>query len=115
MFYTNDAATAGFEVKYNIFHQVSDWGSRYTGGWTSLPEMDQNLWFSERGVMAYWFRDRIEGFREYQQTTGLDAKSIFADPKFVDAANGDFRLSPESPARNLRTDGGLLGAASLWD
>ena len=55
MFYTNTAATSGFEVKYNVFYQVSDWGSRYTGGWKSLPEMDHNLWFSEQGVMAYWF------------------------------------------------------------
>ena len=60
MFYSNTAATSGFEVKYNIFYQVSDWGSRYTGGWKSLPEMDHNLWFSDQGVMANWFGKKIE-------------------------------------------------------
>jgi len=115
MFYTNDAATSGFEVKYNIFYQVSDWGSRYTGGWNTLPDMNHNLWFSEEGVMAYWFAEKIRAFEDYQRATGLDAQSVFADPKFVDPANGDYRPASDSPARTLRTDGGPVGAESLWN
>ena len=97
MFYSNTAATSGFEVKYNIFYQVTDWGSRYTGGWKSLPEMDHNLWFSEQGVMAYWFREKIGAFQDYQKTTGLDTQSVFADPKFVDPDNGDYPSCPRQP------------------
>jgi hypothetical protein len=115
MFYTNTAATSGFEVKFNVFYQVTDWGSRYTGGWRSLPEMNHNLWFSQQGIMAYWFREKIGAFHDYQKTTGLDTQSIFADPRFVDAVNGDFRLAPDSPARKLRPDGGPVGAESLWN
>ncbi len=73
MFYSNTAATSGIEVKYNIFYDHSDWGSRYSSGWQVLPDMDYNLWFSTTGVMAYWFRQQIAGFDEYRQTTGLDA------------------------------------------
>ncbi len=115
MFYSNSAATSGFEVKYNIFYDVTDWGSRYTGGWKTLPDMNHNLWFSTRGVMAHWFGKLLDGFREYQKTTGLDSESRFADPKFIDPAQGDYRLAPDSPARKLRADGGPIGAESLWN
>jgi hypothetical protein len=79
-----------------------------------LPDMDYNLWFSTTGVMAYWFRQKIAGFEEYRRTTGLDAHSQFADPEFMDAAQGDYRLGPTSPARKIRPDGGPVGAEMLW-
>jgi hypothetical protein len=64
--------------------------------------------------MANWFGKKIGSFEDYRQTTGLDAHSLFADPKFIDAANGDHRLAPDSPARRIRPDGGRLGAELLW-
>ena len=97
MFYGNTAVTSGIEVRYNVFCNVTEWGSRYSSGWKQLPEMDHNLWFSEQGVMVYWFREKIAGFDDYRKTTGLDAHSRFADPKFVDPEGGDFRLAPDSP------------------
>lgn len=114
MFYSNTAATSGIEVRYNIFADVTDWGCRYDSGWKTLPEMDSNLWYSSSGVMAYWFRRKISGFDEYQRVSGLDAHSRFADPLFVDAARGDYRLRADSPARRLRPDGGPVGAPMLW-
>ncbi|OGV74599.1 MAG: hypothetical protein A3K19_05825 [Lentisphaerae bacterium RIFOXYB12_FULL_65_16] len=110
MFYSNTAVTSGIEIKYNIFCQVTEWGSRYERGWKPLPDMDYNVWFSTAGVMTRFFGKKIEPFDEYQRATGLDAHSVFADPKFVDAANADFRLAPDSPARTLRADGGSVGA-----
>ena len=76
--------------------------------------MDHNLWFSREGVMAYWFREKITSFEDYCKTTGLDAHSLFAAPKFVDAARGDYRLAPDSPARRIRPDGGPVGSETLW-
>ena len=114
MFYTNTAATSGIEVKYNIFYNASDWGSRYSAGWKVRPEMDYNLWFSDTGIAARWFREKIGSFEEYQKTTGLDAHSQFADPQFVDVNNGDYRLRSDSPARSLRPDGGPVGVEDLF-
>lgn len=115
MFYSNTAATQGIEIKYNVFAGVTDWGSRYSSGWKVLPDIDYNLWFSTTGVMANWFQEMLDGYDEYRQTTGLDAHSVFADPQFIDPAQGDYRLAPSSPARTLRPDGGPVGADVLWD
>lgn len=114
MFYSNTAATSGIEVKHNVFCGATEWGSRYSSGWKVLPDMDYNLWYSETGVMAYWFREKIGPFDEYRRKTGLDAHSRFAKPGFVDVANRDYRLRPDSPARTLRPDGGPVGATMLW-
>jgi len=115
MFYSNTAVTSGIEVKYNVFSNVTEWGSRYSSGWKPLPDMDHNLWFSNEGVMVNWFGKKIADFEEYRKTTELDAHSLFVDPKFVDAANGDYRLAPDSPARRIRPDGGPIGAEALWN
>jgi len=115
MFYSNTAQTSGIEVKYNIFYNVTEWGSRYDHGWKPLPDMDWNLWYSEKGVMVRWFGETVAGFKDYQATTGLDAHSRFADPRFIDPANGDYRLAPDSPVRTLRPDNGPVGAEMRWN
>ncbi|MDP6355906.1 MAG: hypothetical protein QF473_12425 [Planctomycetota bacterium] len=112
MFYTNLADTAGFEVKYNVFYNSTDWASRYTAGWKPLPDMDYNAWYVPKGELCYFFRDHIKGndVAGYCQKTGLDRNSFFGDPKLIDPKNGDFRLAPDSPVKNLRPDGGPVGA-----
>ncbi len=110
MFYSNTAETSGIEIKYNVFSNHTEWGSRYSSGWKVLPDLDYNLWHSDQGVMVYWFREKIGSFADYQQKTGLDEHSLFAEPKFVDAAGGDYRLALNSPGRNLAPDGELVGA-----
>lgn len=110
MFYTNTAETSGIEIKYNVFYNHTEWGSRYSNGWKTLPDMDHNLWHSDQGVMAYWFKDKLGSFADYQKETGLDVHSLFAKPKFVDPAGGDYRLAPGSPGANLGPKGHPVGA-----
>ncbi|MBN1554439.1 MAG: right-handed parallel beta-helix repeat-containing protein [Phycisphaerae bacterium] len=43
---------------------------------------------------------RPDEFREYQ-STGFDAGSILADPKFVDPRSGEYRLQPDSPCPDM--------------
>lgn len=38
---------------------------------------------------------------QWQQTRGKDRHSLIADPGFIDPANGDYRLKPDSPAYQL--------------
>ena len=116
MMYTNKAKTSGFEIRYNIFCQTTDWGSRFSAGWDPRPLIDHNLWYEPDGHLCYWFREKLPAsdIEGYRQKTGFDQHSIFADPGFVDTANGDFRLRSDSPARRVRPDGGAVGATSLW-
>lgn len=70
-------------------------------------EIDYNLFFSSSG-------DAFESTVIYRQppgpayydwekwhALGFDKSSLFSDPMFVDLANGDYRLKPESPAFKL--------------
>ncbi|MEW6358361.1 MAG: right-handed parallel beta-helix repeat-containing protein [Planctomycetota bacterium] len=113
MFYSNHADTQGFEVKYNIFYNSTNWGSRYSAGWKPLPDMDYNAWFVPVGELCYLFREHIKGddVAGYREKTGLDRRSFFGDPKLVNPKGGDYRLSPDSPVRGLRPDGGPMGAS----
>jgi len=60
--------------------------------------MDYNLYFREGGK-PFDFPEGMS-FEEWRQS-GQDVHSRIADPRFVDAANGDFSLKADSPALKL--------------
>jgi len=58
----------------------------------ALSQSDYNLYFNSGDAQAY-----VEGRRE----GGYETHSVVGDPLFVDPANDDYRLRPESPALRL--------------
>ena len=63
--------------------------------------LNNNLYFSPDGATGsqwIWLGRSYETFAKFRSATGEDAQSKFADPQFVDAASGNFAISPTSPA-----------------
>jgi hypothetical protein len=67
--------------------------------------MDYNLFFSDASQFFASYTPREGRTTRYTlgqwQALGYDKHSHYADPMFVDARNGDYRLKPESPALKL--------------
>lgn len=55
---------------------------------------DKNLYWRTDGVPPDFYGLSFDEWR----AKGLDRQSVVADPKFVNAAGGDYRLAPDSPA-----------------
>lgn len=102
MFYLNSARTSKFYVRYNIFYNATDSCLRMQNDWRQGLIMDYNCWYQPKGTLAWLeflgLQFTHKQFEEYQRQVGLDAHSIFADPKFVNIDKLDFRLSDDSPA-----------------
>ncbi len=94
--------------EYNILY----WKSGklfYRDDWQNFDRVhDYNLYFRTDGEPIRFLEWTFE---EWQQQSGterswfkpgnMDRNSVVADPLFVDAENGDFRLRPDSPALHL--------------
>ncbi len=86
-----------FTFKNNIVYYDS--GVLLSGRWTKIKTiMDNNCYWDATGRDVTFLGKSLPDWR---QETGHDEHSIIADPLFVDAANFDFRLKPNSPATNI--------------
>ncbi|HOQ86762.1 MAG TPA: right-handed parallel beta-helix repeat-containing protein [Phycisphaerae bacterium] len=75
-----------------------DQGKLLDGRWADENvHIANNLYWNTAGPVVF---DGQRDLAAWQQT-GKDAGSIVADPMFVDAKNGDFRLKPGSPAEKI--------------
>lgn len=77
-------------------------GPPIKGKW--VEALDSNLFFNDIGEFTAVVHYRPLGSRterynlEQWQQLGWDLNSLYGDPLFVDAPNGDYRLMPGSPA-----------------
>jgi hypothetical protein len=112
MFYANTARTSEFSVRENIFCNATDSCLRIDNDWTAGLSLDRNCWSQTTGVLMQFLRTPFAApqFTEYQKLARLDTHSIVADPKFVNCAALDFRLTEDSPPRKLGASGGPVGA-----
>jgi hypothetical protein len=82
---------------------------------TFVNVIDHNLYYAsgggEHGTWQ-WKGTTYRSFAEYVRATGNDRNSVFADPRFADAAEGNFQLEPGSPAIDA---GAYLPAAGTVD
>ena len=84
-----------FERNIVYFDQGRLLGSNWSGD--EGFKMDGNVYFDTR---SREIRFAGKSFQEWK-AAGHDARSVIADPLFVNAANFDFRLRPESPALRM--------------
>jgi hypothetical protein len=102
MFYVNSAKTTEFRVLSNIFYGATDSCLRMDNDWRAGLEMDRNCWYQTGGVLVRFLNTQfaLSQFGDYQARTGLDAHSIAAEPRFINAKQRDFRLREDSPGRS---------------
>ena len=89
-----------FTFERNIV--VYNRGDLLGGIWTGSPanfQMRQNLYWDYSG-RAPAFTNKKLSLADWQKN-GQEAGSLIADPGFIDAAQRDFRLRPDSPALAL--------------
>jgi len=91
-FVRNIVATRDHDTVYRFIAQE---------GW--LKEMNHNLLFNDVGkavVKEGWGGEKAYTLDDWKKT-GNDVNSLLADPQFVDAARGDYRVKDSSPALKL--------------
>jgi hypothetical protein len=108
---TRAEAHRSFAFERNIIYFTQ--GKLFAGRWDDGNYLlDHNLYWNASGGPVVFPGDR--SLQQWQQT-GQDGHSAVADPRFVKAEQADFRLRPDSPARDLGfqpidlTDVGLIG------
>jgi hypothetical protein len=114
MFFDNSARTTNVVIRDNIFSTATDsllW--LHGRDWTSALVMDRNCWHQPHGSVFLWGRQTVgaDECMAFLRSRGFDQASVFADPKFVDPARHDYRLSKDSPARALAGQNNSAGAS----
>lgn len=96
----------------NIFYYFGDNGQKLfePDSWSNYDmAMNYNLYYDVSGKppkiigfeLDQWKAITSEHWLKMEKGKGLDTDSIVADPKFVNPQNGNFSLSPDSPAFKL--------------
>ncbi len=92
-------------IKNNVFHakhngvQMAYWNP--TG---SNNDFDNNIYFNTGDAGFSWQGNYHPSLASLQSATGQETNSSFQDPLLIDGANGDLRLSSNSPCIDAGVD-----------
>ncbi len=111
----SNAPARNIVVQDNIFYKATE-NAFYAHTWPksqiiSSMVLDNNCWYQAQGKMIE-FKDAsytMAEFAEYQSECHQDKNSLCAVPKFIDAANRDYRQAPDSPALGMGCQTGENG------
>ena len=92
----NGGSTAQIRLRNNIFSQSSGYCLWKNTNWKIALSDHNDFFTSGTAGAAWWYDAAFAGLADWRYGTGLDTNSISADPLFVNAVNGDFRLQVAS-------------------
>ena len=103
MFYVNTAQTSEIVIRDNIFAVATDSCLRMDNDWSKSLLLDGNCWFQPRGMLIRCCGKSFpaDGSRSTRNGRAWMRTRFVGDPRFVNAAEHDFRLAPGSPARSI--------------
>ncbi|MCQ4087680.1 right-handed parallel beta-helix repeat-containing protein [Saccharibacillus sp. JS10] len=80
-------------------------------------KVDYNLYFAPDNKKGSWVwkKKNYSSFDAYRKGSANDANSLFVDPQFVDAKQGNYRLKSGSPAVASGVVDAVLNAANDFD
>ena len=127
--YYGEAEGVNLVMKNNIFYNNSRYHIHFSTNATSyILDSDYNLFYPTEGdVMRHQSAGGAMTIAEWQLLEGdgctFDISSVDADPLFVNAANGNFQITSDSPAKDTGVDvglrfdhrGGIVPYNSLFD
>jgi hypothetical protein len=107
-------AKTDITLRNNIFCNAKDDSIFMHSDWKNGVKLYNNLWYQPNGQ---WFLNflrqrafKAEEFEKYLNDFGIEKNSLMIKPKFVDPANHDYRLAPDSPGLHAASDGNAVGA-----